>query len=297
MPPVTGLGLGRAARAIRIRAPARPLLSPGEDGVAPARRSREQLLRSYAENHDEKTREELVSEFMPLARKLASRYLRTSEPREDLLQVASLGLLKAIDRFDPDRGFSFSSFAVPTILGELRRHFRDTTWAVHVPRRSQERMQAIDSAIERLTVDLQRSPTVEEIAGHLNIGVEDVLDGMLVRHAYDADPLERPDSGDEDGSPMSAIDSFGARDPGYERVEKSVTIARGLTGLSEDERRILHLRFVEEMTQSQIATEVGVSQMQVSRILATTIDGIRKRSGLPPGEKTRRPRSSGEDQR
>jgi RNA polymerase sigma-B factor len=192
-----------------------------------------------------------------------------------------VGLLKAIDRFDPAHGTTFASFAVPTILGELRRHFRDTTWAVHVPRKAQERLQAIEAAIERMTALQRVAPTVEEIAQELNLSVEDVLDGLLVRRAYDTDPLERPQHEDGDQPTVSAIDTVGELEPGYEWIEQAITVTPALTELSDEERRVLKMRFLEEMSQSQIAAEIGVSQMQVSRMLAATITKIRQRAGLP----------------
>jgi RNA polymerase sigma-B factor len=218
--------------------------------------------------------------YLPLAKRLAQRYVRSSEPREDLVQVACLGLLKAIDRFDPDRGPAFASFAIPTILGELRRYFRDATWAVHVPRGAQERAFAIEAAEEQLRATQRSAPTVEEIADYLHISAEDVLDGLLAVKAYEADSLDAPgNSGDDEG--RSPLEQIGTDDPTYELIEADASVVPAIRSLDERDRRVLHLRFTGEMSQSEIAAQIGVSQMQVSRILTRSLGQLRELADAP----------------
>jgi RNA polymerase sigma-B factor len=258
-------------------------LLPDDNGpAARAAQAREidALLVRYAETRDERTRDVIVAEFLPLAHKLARRYVHSSEPGEDLSQVASLALLKAIDRFDPTRGASFVSFAIPTILGELKRYFRDSTWALHVPRRAQERIQAIEACRERLTNENRRPPTVQLIAQALELSVEEVLDAILAKRAYDAEALDAPRSHDAEEGGLEVAETIGAEDPGYDLVEEAATVAPALRELSDRERMLLDLRFRGEMSQTEIAARIGVSQMQVSRLLAATIAHVRELSGL-----------------
>ncbi|HLH15028.1 MAG TPA: SigB/SigF/SigG family RNA polymerase sigma factor [Solirubrobacteraceae bacterium] len=243
----------------------------------------DELFARYVQHGERAARDALVKEFLPLAHKLARRYVRSTEPHDDLMQVASLGLIKAIDRFDPSRGPSFASFAIPTILGELRRHFRDATWAVHVPRGAQERAQAIDAASERLTNERGSAPTVDEIAAELRLTPDEVLDGLLARRAYEAESLERPDSRDDGEAGLSVLDLVGSEDARYALIEEHTVVIPALRQLSERERRVLYLRYVTEMSQREIANEIGVSQMQVSRILAATIAKLRELGGVHPG--------------
>jgi RNA polymerase sigma-B factor len=217
--------------------------------------------------------------FLPLARRLAQRYVRSSEPREDLVQVASLGLMKAIDRYDPDRGHTFASYAIPTILGELRRYFRDSTWSVHVPRGAQERAAAIEAAQRELTGDQREAPTVDSIAAYLQISSEEVLDGILAARAYEADSLDAPTATSEDGEGRTALEQIGVEDDRYELVLADTSVTPVIRRLDERDRRVLHMRFVGEMSQSEIAREIGVSQMQVSRILARSLKQLRELSG------------------
>jgi RNA polymerase sigma-B factor len=229
----------------------------------------------WRNRHDEAARAELARRFMPLARSLARRYERSSEPIDDLVQVASLGLLKAIDRFDPARGIAFASFAVPTILGELRRYFRDCCWDVHVPRGTQENALQIESAQRRLTVDLGRSPTVAEIAEYLELDVERVLDAMQAAHAYGAASLDAPRTSGDGEDAGSYADTLGGLDERYELVDDGATIAGAIKHISPRERTVLALRFGEDLTQSEIAERIGVSQMQVSRLLRHAIEQLR----------------------
>ena len=194
------------------------------------------------------------------------------------MQVASLGLVKAIDRFDPARGPAFASFAIPTILGELRRYFRDATWAVHVPRGAQERAAAIEAAEAQLRTTQRHAPTVAQIADYLNVAQEDVLDGLLAVRAYEAESLDAPGGGGEEEG-RSPLERIGGEDAAYELIEADASVVPAIRTLGERERRVLHLRFVGEMSQSEIAREIGVSQMQVSRILARSLGELRELAG------------------
>ncbi|MGA2009691.1 MAG: SigB/SigF/SigG family RNA polymerase sigma factor [Solirubrobacteraceae bacterium] len=222
---------------------------------------------------DQRAREELVERFLPLARKLARRYSGAREPFDDLLQVASLGLVKAVDRFDLSRGTAFSSFAVPTILGELKRYFRDLGWAVHVPRGAQERAVRVEEAQQTLTVRSGRAPTVPELAQYLELDVEDVLDALETARAHHASSLDAPYD-DGEGESGTVVDSFGTEDRDLGLVVDRVTVGEATRRLSPRDREVLALRFVEDMTQTQIADRIGVSQMQVSRILRRALGSL-----------------------
>jgi RNA polymerase sigma-B factor len=245
--------------------------APGPDEQLADERT---LLRRYARDRDPAVREELVARFMPLARRLASRYRGDREPLDDLVQVASLGLVKALDRFDPDRGVAFSSYAVPTILGELKRHFRDRGWSVRVPRDLQERIAKVERTAARLPTKLGRVPTVNEIAEHLDLDPEEVLEAMQAGQAHHAMSLDAQSETEEgEGIPLS--ERVGEEDPGFDTVEYGVAIEDAVQSLSERDRTVLHLRFVEDLTQTQIAERVGVSQMHVSRILRGALERLR----------------------
>ncbi len=219
-------------------------------------------------------RDELFERFEPLARKLARRY-GGREPFDDLLQVARLALLKAIDRFDPDRGTAFSSLAVPTILGELKRYFRDVGWFAHVPRGVQELALKVKEAERRLSSTSGRSPTAQDLAAYLELPVEDVLEGLCAAEAHHATSIDVPlDDGGDEGAAL--VDTFGAEDERFQRVEEAVSIAGSLRGLSKLERRVLSMYFLEELTQAQIGQRIDVSQMQVSRILRRATDRLRE---------------------
>jgi RNA polymerase sigma-B factor len=234
-----------------------------------------ELVVRWQRDRDPASRDELVERFMPLARGLARRYGRSSEPFEDLLQVASLGLLKALDRFDPRRGSSFSSFAVPTILGEMRRHFRDCGWAVHVPRQAQERALKVRDANERLAGTHGRAPTVSQLAEYLELDVENVLDALAAIQAYETLSLDGPRSAVDDDPLVPYVESLGREDERYELVELDATVASALVSIPARERAILHLRFFDDLTQTEIAHRVGVSQMQVSRLLRRSLARLR----------------------
>jgi RNA polymerase sigma-B factor len=233
-----------------------------------------ELFARYRGRGELAARDELVGRFLPLARRLAQRYHRGAEPLDDLVQVASMGLLKAIDRFDPDRGTAFSSLAVPTIAGELKRHFRDKSWALRVPRALQELTQRVDHTTNRLVDELGRTPTVAEVAGALGITPEQVLEAREAATAYRAESLDRPCGEDQDAAPV--VDTLGADEPGYLQAEQSATLEAMMSVLSDREREVLRLRFAEDLTQSEIGHRVGVSQMHVSRLLRRAIARLRE---------------------
>ena len=239
----------------------------------------DELFARYRATQDSAVVEELVIRFEPLVRSVARRYHARGEPLDDLVQVANVGLLKAIQRFDPDRGFAFTSFATPTMLGELKRYFRDSGWAVHVPRGVKERALELAAATDKLSARLGRSPSIAELAEELGATQEQTLDALEAYHGRHASPLERSGSDDdEDGAPSPAT-TLGVEDAGLERAEYMTVIARGVDALSDDDRRLLHLRFEEDLTQSEIAKRIGTSQMQVSRLLRAAIEKIRRVSG------------------
>lgn len=242
---------------------------PGE-GLA----SERILWARFVKDRDPAIREELVRRYLPFAKNLALRYRGASESFDDLLQVASLGLVNAIDRFDPDRGAPFTAFASPTILGELKRHFRDRVWTVRVPRGLHDRMAEVEKAISELTVQLQRSPSVPEIAERLDVDPTDVLEVLEANHNRRPLSLDRPVGG-EDSEESPAAEWVGDEDSGYELVEDKLALEGALPHLDERERLVLQLRFVEDLTQSQIAERIGHSQMHVSRILRRTLERIR----------------------
>ena len=241
-------------------------------------RSRELLLALSKLPEDDPARgpirDELVQGHLPLVEYLARRFAGRGEPLDDLIQVATIGLIKAVDRFDPERGVEFSTYATPTIAGEIKRHFRDKGWAVRVPRRLQELKLALTRASADLTQQLGRAPTVAELATHLNLSEEDVLEGLESAHAYSTVSLDAPDSDDDEGPAVA--DSLGMVDEALEGVEYRESLKPLLEALPAREKRILVLRFFSGMTQSQIAAELGISQMHVSRLLARTLAQLRE---------------------
>lgn len=223
---------------------------------------------------DARARETLIRRYLPLARRLARRYQHTDEPLEDLVQVASIGLLKAIDRFDCAREVMFSSYAVPTILGELKRHFRDRTWSVRVPRDLQELALRVDQAVAKLSIGMRRSPSVGEIARMVDASEEQVLEALEAMGAYRAGSLDAPRSTREEET-ESIADSLGSDDSGFERAEERATLQPLLERISERERIVLELRFGEDLTQAEIGERIGVSQMQVSRLIRQALTRLR----------------------
>jgi len=219
-------------------------------------------------DHDRLTREALIERYLPLARHLARRYKRGNAELDDLNQVAAFALVKAVDRFDPDRGIAFSSFAVPTIVGELKRHFRDHGWVVRVPRDVQELKLKLDRLVEALTAELGRAPTPGELAERTDTSVEQVMEALGAASAHYPDSLDRPVG--EDGE--DAIGQLlGGEERGYDEVENAELVDGLLATLPEREREILRLRFEEELTQAEIGRRLGVSQMHVSRLIRQSI--------------------------
>ena len=221
---------------------------------------------------DAEAREELVRRFLPLAEYLARRFAGRGEAQDDLFQVASLGLLNAIDRFDLGRDVQFSTYAAVTIVGELKRHFRDKGWAVRVPRRLQEVGLRVNAVLPELSQELGRSPTIEEIAGRVGASAEEILEAMEASQAYSTSSLDAP-TGEEGAAPIEVL---GGDDPSLGLLEEWASIAPAVRDLPQRERTVLYLRFFRGLTQSEIAREVGVSQMHVSRILAQTLRTLRE---------------------
>jgi RNA polymerase sigma-B factor len=245
--------------------------------IAPTRQSRplvgestapvdgRELFIRWQQHGDAAAREELVRRHLPLARKLARRYLGAREPVDDLIQVASVGLVNAIDRFDPERGIAFTSFAVPTILGELKRYFRDVGWSVRVPRSAQEAALKVEQAVTTLSARSGSSPDVTELAEYLEWDVDDVLDALEAGAAHHAASLDAPTADDDES--LTLGESLGEADPQLSSADTRLSVAAATRELTPRQRRVLALRFAEDRTQAQIAELIGVSQMQVSRIL------------------------------
>jgi RNA polymerase sigma-B factor len=239
------------------------------------RRAREEsvLFERLARDGDARDRHALVERFLPLARSLAARYQRSGEPFDDLLQVASLGLLKAIDGFDPNRGIAFASYAVPTILGEIKRYFRDRTWAVHVPSHLQELTLRVERAVGELAEELRRQPSVAEIVVAVGADEEAVLEALQAGSAYRARSFDEPTGGGEDAVTLG--ESIGVHEHGFAHVEARATFSALLAVVTAREREVLRMRFEEDMTQAEIAAAIGASQMHVSRIIRGALARIR----------------------
>jgi RNA polymerase sigma-B factor len=254
------------------------------------RPSGEEMIARYRTTRDPRAREQAVRCYMPLARRLASRYHRGQEPLDDLLQVAYLGLVKAVDRFDPAHGTRFSSFAIPTISGELRRHFRDTSWMLHVPRGVQEAALEMTKASTELAHQLRRPPTVRELAEATGLELEQIAEAMQARAAQDTTSLDQPRAGGSDGDTTIA-EVIGNEDDRLDLIEHRVTVAPLIRALPAREREILFMRFARDMTQSEIAERVGCSQMQVSRLLRRAIARLSQVSDEPQAGPQRRSRA------
>jgi RNA polymerase sigma-B factor len=240
------------------------------------RRETRELLRRWHERRDRAARAELVERMLPLARSLARRYANKGEPLEDLEQVASLGLIKAVDRFDLARDVQFATFAVPTIAGEIKRHFRDRGWMLRVPRDVQELGSRLSRTRERLTRELGRSPTVEELAKGAGASVEQVVDALAAGDSYRMLSLDEPRAR---GGEAGAVEGIGGPDEEFERAEQRILLRRGFQGLPAREREILRLRFFEGLTQREIAARVGISQMHVSRLIRASLEALRESIG------------------
>ena len=240
-----------------------------------AEKSDRALLRRYHENGDLAAREQLIEQYMSLVRSLARRYSYRGEQLEDLVQIGAIGLIKAIDRFDLDRGVELTTYATPNIIGEIKRHFRDKGWSVRVPRGLQELNVQLSRLIEQLTVQLGRSPTISELAKAASVEEEEVLEALESGRAYSSLSLSSGGGQDEDGD-LDPLESIGEIEHEYEVSEDRAVLEPGFRVLDERERRILHLRFFKGLTQSQIAAQVGISQMHVSRLIRRSLEKIRE---------------------
>jgi RNA polymerase sigma-B factor len=242
----------------------------------PEERNDQELLRLYHAQNDLEAREKLIEQYLPLVRSLARRYSYRGEQLEDLVQVGCIGLIKAIDRFDIDRGVELTTYATPNIIGEIKRHFRDKGWSVRVPRGLQELNVRLSHLVEDLTVQLERSPTIAELAKAAGVEEEEVLEALESGQAYATLSLSATGGGgSDDGSELDPLESLGELEHEYEVSEDRAVLAPGLRALDDRERRILHLRFFEGLTQSQIAQQVGISQMHVSRLIRRALEKIR----------------------
>src|SRR5919109_3428775 len=232
------------------------------------------LLRKYHVEGDLAAREQLIEQYMSLVRSLARRYSYRGEQLDDLVQIGAIGLIKAIDRFDIERGVELTTYATPNIIGEIKRHFRDKGWSVRVPRGLQELNVRLSHVVEELTVQLERSPTIPELAKAAGVEDEEVLEALESGQAYATLSLSSPAAGDE-GSDLDPLESLGELEHEYEVSEDRAVLAPGMRALDDRERRILHLRFFEGLTQSQIAQQIGISQMHVSRLIRRALEKIR----------------------
>lgn len=235
-------------------------------------RTRE-LFRLYKEKGDEEARDQLIVSHLNLVRFLASKFKNRGEPLDDLVQVGTIGLIKAIDRFDPERGLEFTTYATPTILGEIKRHFRDKGWSIRVPRRLQELSAKVNQATEELTVELQRSPSVEEIAAKLGVSAEEILEAMESSGAYTSVSLEAGGTSEDDEAP-ALIDRLGSVDEDLDASDDRMVIDDAIRDFSPREQEIVRMRFIDGLTQVEIAKRLGVSQVQVSRLLRRTLRKI-----------------------
>jgi len=243
-----------------------------------------ELLRRYHERGDVDARQQLIERHLEFVRRLARRYARRGEQLDDLTQVGCVGLIKAIDRFDGSFGANLTTYAAPNILGEIKRHFRDRGWSVRVPREIQELNVKLTRVIDELTTKLGRSPSVIELAHETGATAEHVLEALESSSAYSALSLsEGPDPDEEGGGPMETL---GEEDEHFEQSEQRITLARGIQRLPARERAILHLRFFEGLTQSEIAERVGISQMHVSRLIRNSLDRMRRELELGDGPRT-----------
>jgi RNA polymerase sigma-B factor len=231
------------------------------------------LLAQYRRAPDRATRDAIVERFLPLARQLARRYHGGGEPLDDLMQVAAIGLMNAIDRFDPAHGSSFSTFAVPTIVGELKRHFRDRSWSIRLPRDLQEFVMRMERVTDQIVQDGRRPPTAQELAAELGVTLERVLEARVAAAAHRPVSLDQPPGPEGEGTGL--LETVGADDPGYRRADTAVTVDHLLQVLTARDREVLRLRFEQDLTQSEIGSRLGISQMHVSRIIRQAIARLR----------------------
>lgn len=236
-----------------------------------------QLFAQYKETKDSEVRDQLIVSHLNLVRFLASKFKNRGEPLDDLIQVGTIGLIKAIDRFEPDRGLEFTTYATPTIMGEIKRHFRDKGWSVRVPRRLQELSSKINQVTDDLTKELQRSPSIEEIAQRLGTSVEEVLEAMESSSAYSSVPLERGGSGADGDEAPSIIDQYVTEDEDLAGSDDRIVLEEAIRDFSPREQEIIRMRFVEGLTQVEIAEKLNISQVQVSRLLRRTLKRIQEK--------------------
>ncbi len=236
----------------------------------------EALFERWRYHQDRRARDQLIERFLPLAHRLARRYVPSGEPYDDLVQIASLGLVKAVERFDPARGFAFTTFAVPTIVGELKRYFRDTSWALHVDRGAKERARQALAAQQAITTRTGRTPTIGDLAQYLELSEEEVLEALQTAEAYDTLSLDAPASSSDDDGVQTRMKTVGKLDAQLELVDDAATIFAAARHLPKRERQVLYLRFGEDLPQTEIARRIGISQMHVSRLLRQSLARIRK---------------------
>ena len=249
---------------------------PREGKAAWDKERTRELFRLYKEEGDEEAREQLIVSHLNLVRFLASKFKNRGEPLDDLLQVGTIGLIKAIDRFDPNRGLEFTTFATPTIMGEIKRHFRDKGWSVRVPRRLQELSAKVNQANDDLTRELQRPPSVAEVAEHLGASVDEVLEAMESSTAYSSVPLEDTGQDADDDTP-SIIDHYAAEDSDLAASDDRMVLEDALGSFSPREQEVIRMRFEQGLTQVEIAEKLGVSQVQVSRLLRKVLKELQQR--------------------
>ncbi|MFU9946248.1 SigB/SigF/SigG family RNA polymerase sigma factor [Fannyhessea vaginae] len=263
----------RASSRLRTQLP----LKKSKRSIRDKQKTKE-LFKRYKETGDEQAREQLVLAHLNLARFLASKFKNRGESLDDLVQVATIGLIKAIDRFDISRGLEFTTFATPTIMGEIKRHFRDKGWSVRVPRRLQELSAKVTQVSDKLTEKLQRSPSVDEIAQALGVSVDEVLEAMESAHAYTSVSLDVPQGDDDDGTQSSTvIDKYALVDEDLESSDDRIVLEQAIKDFSEREQQIIRMRFLEGFTQVEIAQKLQISQVQVSRLLRKTLQKFQEK--------------------
>ncbi|SEN39021.1 RNA polymerase sigma factor SigB [Lihuaxuella thermophila] len=243
-----------------------------------------ELIRRFQENGDEEAQAQLVNHYKDLVETLAYKFARGSEPYEDLIQVGMIGLLASLRRYDPSLGRSFEGFAIPTIIGEIKRHIRDKTWSVHVPRRIKELGPRIKSAVEELTTQLQRSPQVDEIAKYLGVSAEEVLEAMEMGRSYNAVSVDHPIEAASDGSQVTLLDLVGNEDAGYDQIDQKLLLEKVFSVLTQREKQILQMTFFENLSQKQAGEQLGISQMHVSRLQRRALQKLREAIRMEPSE-------------
>ena len=265
-----------ASRARAAHASSRSLRHVPEGKAAWDKDRTRELFRQYKEEGSSEARDQLIVSHLNLVRFLASKFKNRGESLEDLVQVGTIGLIKAIDRFDPERGLEFTTYATPTIMGEIKRHFRDKGWSVRVPRRLQELSAKVNQATDELTNQLQRSPSVDEVAERVGASVDEVLEAMESSSAYSSVPLEGGSSSEDEES-ASVIDHYVTEDADLAASDDRIVLEEAIADFSPREQEVIHMRFVEGLTQVEIAERLGVSQVQVSRLLRRTLRRIQEK--------------------